>query len=99
MLAALAFCRMEGFSPRVSFRSAQIETVRAFVAAGWGVSVVPAMACPAKTNAVAAPEGDAEAVLYRPLGDMRRTIGFILNEQRSPSRATTALMEFLKRPS
>src|SRR5258708_22545998 len=41
---ALQFCQMSGFSPRVSFRSAQIETVLAFVAEGWGLSIVPAMA-------------------------------------------------------
>jgi len=85
---ALAFCRREGFAPKVSFRSAQIETMRAFVAAGWGVSVVPQMAC--------AEEG-ADGVLYRSLAGMKREIGFVLNEQRSPSRAATALVEFFKR--
>lgn len=87
---ALAFCRMEGFAPRVSFRSAQIDTVRAFVAAGWGVSVVPKMACP-----TVAGEGK-ETVCYRALGAMRRTVGLISNEQRSPSRAAAALVEFFK---
>ena len=33
---ALQFCRLSGFAPRVSFHSAQIETVLAFVAKGWG---------------------------------------------------------------
>ena len=37
----------------------------------------------------------ADAVCYRPLGDMRRTIGLIANE-RSPSRAATALAGFFK---
>ncbi len=86
---ALALCRREGFAPHVSFRSAQIETVRAFVAAGWGVSIVPKMACPATGAAEA-------AVRYRPVGEMRRTIGMIANEQRSPSRAAAALAEFLR---
>ena len=86
---ALAFCRMEGFSPRVSFRSAQIETMRAFVAAGWGVSVVPQMACQAQ------PE-ETDSVCYRPLAGVSRHIGFISSEQRSPSRATKALVGFFK---
>jgi LysR family transcriptional regulator, hydrogen peroxide-inducible genes activator len=86
---ALAFCRMEGFAPKVSFRSAQIETMRAFVAAGWGVSVVPQMA-------VQGTAGDGGAVRYRALGGMSREIGFIFNEQRTPSRAKTALLEFFK---
>lgn len=85
----LAFCQLEGIAPRVSFRSAQIETVRAFVAAGWGVSVVPRMA---------SPTGDTtgDAVCYRPLAGMRRVIGFITDEQRPPGRTTTALVEFFK---
>jgi LysR family transcriptional regulator, hydrogen peroxide-inducible genes activator len=86
---ALAFCRMEGFAPKVSFRSAQIETMRAFVAAGWGVSVVPQMA-------VQGAAGDGGAVCYRALGGMSREIGFIFNEQRTLSRAGTALLEFFK---
>lgn len=86
---ALAFCRMEGFAPKVSFRSAQIETMRAFVAAGWGVSVVPQMAC-------AAAKEDGGAVRYRALSGMSREIGFVFNEQRSPSRAAAVLVEFFK---
>ena len=87
---ALSFCRMEGFTPRVSFRSAQIETVRAFVAAGWGVSVVPEMAC-AEAN------GRGEGVVrYRPLAEMRRTIGVIRRQGGTPTRAVAALLEFFQ---
>ncbi len=86
---ALSFCRTEGFVPKVSFRSAQIETVRAFVAAGWGVSVVPEMACPAGA-------GDDGAVCYRPITDMRRVIGLIYRDHRAPGRAVRELMDFLK---
>ena len=88
---ALSFCRMEGFTPRVSFRSAQIETVRAFVAAGWGVSVVPEMAC---TEADGSGEG---VVRYRPLAEMRRTIGVIRRQDRTPTRAVAALLEFFQK--
>jgi len=90
---ALSFCRMEGFTPRVSFRSAQIETVRAFVAAGWGVSVVPEMAC-------AEADGSGEGVVrYRPLAEMRRTIGVIRRQGGTPTRAVAALLEFFQKES
>lgn len=40
----LGFCNRRNFQPRVSCRSAQIETVQALVATGLGVSLVPQMA-------------------------------------------------------
>ncbi len=93
---ALAFCRVQGFAPRVSFRSAQIETVRAFVAAGWGVSVVPEMACPAPRAGVLAEGAEAGGVRYRPLDGMHRAIGFIRREGTAQTRATTALVDFFR---
>jgi len=83
---ALQFCRFNGFAPRVSFRSAQIETVLAFVAKGWGVSVVPAMACRRPT-----PD-----VRFRALPGMTRSIGIIHRETRVLSHASRALVEFLR---
>ena len=83
---ALQFCRLNGFAPRVSFRSAQIETVLAFVAAGWGVSIVPAMAA---TRAV-------KGVRYRALAGMTRSIGVIRRAARPLSGAARALVEFLR---
>lgn len=82
---ALRFCRLEGFAPRVSFRSAQIETVLAFVARGLGVSVVPAMACKRPTP----------GVCYRSLAGMTRAIGIIRREGRILSHASRAVVEFL----
>ncbi len=42
---ALTFCTMKGdFAPRVSCRSAQVQTLLALVEAGMGVSIVPQMA-------------------------------------------------------
>lgn len=84
---ALQFCRLNGFAPRVSFRSAQIETVLAFVAAGWGVSIVPAMA--RRTGAA--------GVRYRALAGMTRSIGVITRAGRAPSRVVQALVAFLRR--
>ena len=83
---ALQFCRINGFAPRVSFRSAQIETVLAFVARGWGVSVVPAMAC-------ARP---MPGVRYRACPGMTRSIGIIHREARALSHAARALADFFR---
>lgn len=84
---ALQFCRLNGFAPRVSFRSAQIETVLAFVAGGWGVSIVPAMAR----------NPEIKGVRYRALGGMTRAIGIIHREAKPLSRAARMLVEVLKR--
>ena len=83
---ALQFCRLNGFAPRVSFRSAQIETVLAFVAKGWGISVVPEMACVRATP----------GVRYRALAGMTRSIGIIRRESRPLSHAGRALVDFLR---
>ncbi len=82
---ALQFCRLNGFAPRVSFRSAQIETVLAFVAEGWGVSIVPAMAR----------KPDVKGVRYRALSGMTRAIGVVHREARPLSLAARTLVEFL----
>ncbi len=82
----LQFCRLEGFAPRVSFRSAQIETVLAFVAAGWGVSLVPAMAR----------SGRERGVVYREIRGVTRPIGVIHRAGRPLSRAAQELVAFLR---
>jgi LysR family hydrogen peroxide-inducible transcriptional activator len=83
---ALQFCRLKGFAPRVSFRSAQIETVLAFVAKGWGISIVPEMAC----------ERPMPGVRYRAVRGLQRSIGGIWREARALSHAGRALLEFLR---
>lgn len=83
---ALQFCQMNGFSPRVSFRSAQIETVLAFVAKGWGVSIVPEMAC----------GRPMPSVRYREVKGLARSIGIIRRETRILSNASRALVNFLR---
>jgi DNA-binding transcriptional LysR family regulator len=40
----LGFCDRRDVKPKISFRSAQLETVQTLVAAGLGISLVPAMA-------------------------------------------------------
>jgi LysR family hydrogen peroxide-inducible transcriptional activator len=83
---ALQFCRINGFAPQISFRSAQIETVLAFVAKGWGVSVVPEMACTRPMR----------GVRFRTLAGMKRSIGIIYRKARPLSHASRALVDFLR---
>lgn len=83
---ALRFCQLKGFAPRISFRSAQIETVLAFVAKGWGVSIVPQMAC----------GRPLPNVQFRTVGGLRRSIGVIRREGRALSHAGQALVAFLR---
>jgi LysR family hydrogen peroxide-inducible transcriptional activator len=83
---ALQFCRSNGFAPHVSFRSAQIETVLAFVANGWGLSIVPQMAC----------ERPMPSVRYRAIKGLARSIGVIRREARALSHAGRALVDFLR---
>ena len=83
---ALQFCRINGFAPQISFRSAQIETVLALVAKGWGVSVVPEMACTRPMR----------GVRFRTLAGMTRSIGIIHRKARPLSHASRALVDFLR---
>lgn len=46
----LHFCDNRDVHPNISFRSAQLETIQALVAAGMGVSLIPAMAVEPKRN-------------------------------------------------
>jgi LysR family hydrogen peroxide-inducible transcriptional activator len=83
---SLEFCTMRGFAPKVSFRSAQMETIQAFVAAGVGVSMVPAMA-----------KRDGAGVVYRRLAGKSptRKIGLIHSDARPPGRAVRALIDLM----
>jgi LysR family hydrogen peroxide-inducible transcriptional activator len=40
----LGFCNRRELRPMISFRSAQLETIQSLVAAGMGISLIPAMA-------------------------------------------------------
>lgn len=86
----LSFCTRREISPKVSCRSAQIETVQALVEAGLGISLVPAMACH---------EGRDAAPIYRRLDRPRptRTIAAVWPKQRPPSRAATEFLRCLKK--
>ncbi|MGP8020222.1 MAG: LysR family transcriptional regulator [Limisphaerales bacterium] len=82
----LGFCDRRGVKPKISFRSAQLETVQALVAAGLGISLIPAMA--ARNQREDLPE-------YRSLPSPRprRKIVAAWPRQRPPGRAAS---EFLK---
>lgn len=82
----LGFCDRRDVKSRISFRSAQIETIQALVSAGLGLSLIPAMA--AKTDRKGLPE-------YRSLQVPRpaRKIVAVWPRQRPPGRAAG---EFLK---
>lgn len=83
---SLEFCAMRGFAPKVTFRSAQMETIQAFVAAGMGVSMVPAMA-----------RREGAGVIYRRLHGKNptRKIGLVRAEGREPGGAARALADFV----
>lgn len=82
----LSFCDRRNLHPKISFRSAQLETIQALVASGLGISLIPAMA--ALNNREDLPE-------YRSLQSPRpeRTIVALWPKQRPPARAAN---EFLK---
>ena len=82
----LGFCGQRDVKPKISFRSAQLETIQALVAAGLGLSLIPAMA--ARGEREVSPE-------YRSLQSPkpRRKIVAAWPKQRQHTRAAS---EFLK---
>ena len=82
----LGFCTRGDLKPRISFRSAQLETIRSMVSAGMGLSLVPEMA---------AHRTSPKEPLYRSLSGKKptRTIVAAWPSQRQPGRAAS---EFLK---
>lgn len=82
----LGFCDRHDLKPKISFRSAQLETVQALVCSGLGISLIPAMA--ARGERVDLPE-------YRSLQSPKpeRKIVAVWPKQRPLNRAAT---EFLK---
>lgn len=90
----LGFCTRDDLRPRISFRSAQLETLQSLVHAGMGISLVPSMA--AHRNQEGAP-------VYRSLsrknggGDKpQRTIVTAWPKQRVPGRAATEFLSHLQ---
>jgi LysR family hydrogen peroxide-inducible transcriptional activator len=85
----LNFCTRRDFHPNVLCRSAQIETIRALVQAGMGISLIPAMACQA---------GDPPQPCYRSLSlplPQRAVVAVWLHD-RPPGRAASAFLRHLR---
>lgn len=87
---ALRFCSGRNFHPRISSRSAQLETVQSLVQAGLGVSLIPAMA---------KKSGTERLPVYRSLQNPapRRTIAAFWSSRRPLSRAGSEFLKELKR--
>lgn len=82
----LGFCERQEVKPRLSFRSAQLETVQELVCAGLGLSLVPAMSRRA---------GRGRTPEYRSLQAPRpeRKIVLTWPRQRPPGRAAAELVK------
>ncbi len=85
----LNFCTRRDFHPSVLCRSAQIETIRALVQAGMGISLIPAMACQA-----ARPPQPRYRSLTPPLP--RRAVVAVWLRDRPPGRAAGAFLQHLR---
>lgn len=86
----LGFCASGNLKPRISFRSAQLETLQSLVHAGMGISLVPAMA--ARRN-------HGESPAYRSLSGKKpsRTVVAAWPKQRPPGRAASEFLSLLSR--
>ncbi len=84
----LGFCDRHDLRPKISFRSAQLETIQSLVRAGLGISLIPAMAD--RTGRGDQPE-------YRPLHSPKpgRKIVTAWPKHRSPGRAAGELLKMI----
>lgn len=84
----LSFCNRAAVRPRISFRSAQLQSILALVRTGLGLSLIPAMAVH---------KNDPAAPVYRTLAapSPRRTITALWPRRRPPGRAATELLNLI----
>lgn len=84
----LAFCDQGNVQARISFRSAQLETILALVSAGMGLSLIPAMAVDPRRT---------ERIRYRSLEPSRptRKVVALWLKQRPLSRAASEFLSLL----
>jgi LysR family hydrogen peroxide-inducible transcriptional activator len=87
----LGFCERRDLHPKISFRSAQLETIQALVYSGVGISLVPAMA---------AHNHRQKQPVYRPMPSPRpeRKIVAIWPSQRIMSRAAREFLQLISAP-
>lgn len=82
----LGFCDRGDIHPRISFRSAQLQTLQALVSSGLGLSLVPEMAADER-----APNAPAYRSFVQPRP--KRAITVFWNRNRPPTRATAELLK------
>lgn len=87
----LEFCERRDLKPRISFRSAQLETIKALVCSGLGLSLVPAMAIRGEQG-----RGPEYRSLHSPRPD--RKIVAVWPRQRPPSRAANEFLKLIAAP-
>ena len=85
----LNFCARRDFHPRISCRSAQMETIRALVQAGLGISLIPAMA----RQSGRGPQPEYRSI-QKPCP--QRTIVAIWLKERPPGRAASEFLSCLR---
>jgi len=86
---SLSFCHRHDLHPQVAFRSAQLETIQALVAAGVGISLIPKLALH--------PKRPGQPV-YLSLADPKpmRTIGVLWRKEHHHSRAAREFLRLLQ---
>ncbi|MGI8604269.1 MAG: LysR family transcriptional regulator [Verrucomicrobiales bacterium] len=86
---ALRFCDQQKCHPQVIFRTAQLETIQALVAASVGVSLIPRMACQPGL-----PHRPAYVVIAPPRPT--RTVAVLRRREQYLSRGASALLDALR---
>ncbi|HTI71541.1 MAG TPA: LysR family transcriptional regulator [Candidatus Limnocylindria bacterium] len=88
----LRFCSRNDSNPQISCRSAQIETIKALVHSGLGISLIPRMAVPA---------GSGKQIRFRSFAPPRpeRAVAAVWLQNRPPSRAARELLGLLPQKS
>jgi len=84
----LGFCERRALHPRISFRSAQLETIQALVCSGLGLSLIPAMATRSER------ENQPEYRSFQLPKPERRIVAF-WPKQRPPGRAAAELLKLV----
>ncbi len=86
----LRFCDRRELHARVSFRSAQVQTIQSLVAAGLGISLIPTMAVPTSGT---------DTPIYRSLAAPKpqREIIALWPKQRPPGRAAAELLKLVSK--
>jgi len=85
----VSFCRQQACLPAVSCRSSQLLTVQELVGLGYGISLVPEMACQ---------QDSSQRRVYRSLSGVKplRTIGMIRHRHRHQSRLAEQFQELAR---